>query len=213
MKTRIASLLPLLALAACAKNNASVEIAAVCAPPKDASKCSFSSKCDMVNIGYNAIDVGVAGASLWLFLQVNNQLPNNGNLQTGRLNTNDAWVNEYEITFDVGLSDVTGPVPGGASMIPAGSSSVISILPIDATAASTLSTAVPAGAGINIVGHLRLKGVYADTTAFETGVFDVAIYACSSCSGTPPTCAAGDYLAVCPASWAQSPKSFKCVTP
>ncbi len=213
MKTRIASLLPLLALAACAKNNASVEIAAVCAPPKDASKCSFSSKCDMVNIGYNAIDVGVAGASLWLFLQVNNQLPNNENLQTGRLNTNDAWVNEYEITFDVGLSDVTGPVPGGASLVPAGGSTVISILPIDATAAATLATAVPAGAGINIVGHLRLKGVYADTTAFETGVFDVAIHACSACSGTAPTCAAGDYLAVCPPSWAQSPKSFKCVTP
>ncbi len=212
MKTRTGLLLlPLAALAACADNKVSVEIQTICAPPDDADKCMFASTCEAQNIGHNTLDVSVSN-SLWLFLQVANQLPNNENLGDNRLNSNDAWVNEYSVEFDIALPESTGPILGSA-WIPAEGSSVISVLPINETVASTLGGVIPGGAALDLVGHLRLRGVYGDTTEFETGVFDVPMRVCNGCVGPAPTCpTAGDVLAVCP-KWGQSPASFKCVTP
>ncbi len=205
--------LAVLALAACAKNNASIEIAAVCAPPDDAQKCSFSSTCDAETIGRIRLDVAVTNY-LWLFIQVNNQTPNNAKSDTGRVNTNDAWVHEYTVTFDgISLPDAQATILGSA-YVPAAGSAVISVTPITEALGNTLAGQIPAGGARDVVGHLRLRGVYGDTTEFETGDFDIPIRLCSGCIGPGPgACAtAGQFPFVCP-HWGQTPASVKCAQP
>src|SRR5512138_781996 len=100
MKTRLnrLALLVVAALLACRKNDASIEIYAVCAPPDDAEKCESSGKCDRFLLGRPAVwtrispgtpPTGVYQNDLTLILQVNNQLPNNANGDAFRVNTND----------------------------------------------------------------------------------------------------------------------------
>jgi hypothetical protein len=211
MKTRIGLLLlPLVALAACVDNNASIEIATICAAPDDATECAFSSsQCGQTWIGQTTLDISVS-SSLWIMLQVNNQLPNNESLDENRLNTNDAWVHGYVVEFDIGLPDVEATILG-AAWVPAENSTVVSLEPIDETAAAALSI-IPLGGGVDIVAHLRLRGVYGDTTEFETGEFDIPIRVCNGCMGVPACATAGDVRFFCPKA-GQLPASSECVTP
>src|SRR5574342_645064 len=118
MKTRRALLLSLLSAAACADNNASVRISALCLPPEDPTSCTFSSTCDAQFIGQTVIDVGATN-HLWTIVQVDNLLPNNAKPDTFRTNTNDAFVQEYEVEYSgFPLSTGTGTVLGSA-VIPA----------------------------------------------------------------------------------------------
>src|SRR6266496_3523076 len=98
MKTRLALLLPLLALAACADNNASVRLAQICLPPDDPKTCSFASTCDAEFIGQNTLDVDLT-KYVWMAVQADNQRPDNKNLDVSRLNTSTAWGQEIEVEY------------------------------------------------------------------------------------------------------------------
>jgi hypothetical protein len=209
MKTRRSLLLALLSLAACADNNASVRVTALCLPPEDPTTCTFSSTCDAQYIGQTIIDVGATN-HLWTIVQVDNLLPNNGNTDTFRTNTNDAFVQEYEVEYSgLPFPTATGSVLGSAT-VPAGGSTVISVLAVNEATAATLT--VPAGSYADLVAKLRLKGVYADTTKFETGDFQIPVRVCNGCIGSL-TCTLPDVPAYCPPNPGQMPASAKCVTP
>jgi len=193
MKTRLAALaLATLALA-CADNGASIEPFAICAPPEE--ECVFSSECDLQFIGRLALDQAVS-PQLWIFIQVNNQLPVNGDLSAGRVNTNDAFVTEYEVEYEGAAS---GSSMGRLqSVVPASGSAVISVF------------LQPPPATGEVVAKLRLKGNYADQSDFETAEFEIPITVCQGCLGFPG-CPVGEVLtSVCPPTAGQSPIAVTC---
>jgi hypothetical protein len=185
MNTRalaLATALAGIALGACSAATESVELGftAICFPTKD---CTFAATCDQQLMGSPAIDVSVA-RSLWVAVQMDNRLPNNADATVGRVNTNDAHVTSFEITYtDFPLSSV---VQLTQQRIPAAGTTTVQLyvvppqaLPIAAPAASTQSVA-----------HVRAKGYYDNGSSFETGEFPVAFRYCSGCVGSI-SCPAG----------------------
>lgn len=180
MKTRLTSLAPLVALAVafsgCAEDNdASITMRAICMPTDD---CTFSSTCDAQYIGYPTVDVAVT-QSLWLFLEVANQLPNNADAALFRSNTNDAQITEAVIEYErVALPRVA---VGSAFLVPANGSAVISVqvIPESLGAGAVLAGAAP----VEAIANVRLRGRYVHGDDFETGEFPVAIRICSGCLG------------------------------
>jgi hypothetical protein len=221
MKTRLELLLPLIALLACtAENNASIKVFGICAVPDDPSNCSFAATCDAQSIGPNVLDVGQpidqGSNRLWVFVQVNNQLPENTNLNTFRTNTNDAYVHEAVVEYPgTGLPTTTSPILGSA-VVPADGTAVISVTPIPESVGAILQTpgAVPAGSIIDGFAKLKLKGVLGDTTKFETGSFDIPIRACNGCIGALVCNDPNKPIrAVCPPNDGQLPASAACLSP
>jgi hypothetical protein len=223
MKARLATLaLPLLALAGCVDNNASVRIDSICLPPEQSDKCTFSSTCSAQFIGMTVLDLDQSSArTLWLFVQIDNQLPSNENAGLNRTNTNDAFVQEYEIAYPgTGLPTARGPIPGSA-IVPANGNAVISLPAIDGATGQLITNALGAGAQVDGIAEVKLHGVYADTTKFVTGVFKVPLRVCRGClgaivndiQGQVAACSnATDARFFCPQG-GQSPASTKCVAP
>lgn len=184
MKTRAATLvsaaLLLGALAGaggCADNRASISVQMICTPTED---CAFAPTCDTQALGPAVYDRTTAGGALVLFLQVANQLPNNADLATGRVNTNDAHVDEI-------VTELEGAVAGVVSVgintyVPAGGTAVVeTIIPI------------PLGLDGEALANVRLRGYYDHGDRFETGEFPVTVLLCSGCLGA--TCGG---LGACP---------------
>jgi hypothetical protein len=216
MKTRALFLVPLLALLACAKTNAPIEVVAICLPPDDAEACEFADTCDAQSIGLSAMDTSVTDV-LWLIIEVHNQTLNNANGDIGRVNTQDAFVHEARVTFDgAAVSESRFPILGSAH-VPADGSAVISVLGIDEAVGAEFISLLPAfGDKVDVVGHMRLRGVYADTTTFETGDFDVPIRVCNGCIGaflSVPCPTLGDFRSICPRNDGQMPLSTSCSAP
>lgn len=193
MKTRLAALaLASLALA-CADNGASIQPFAVCAPPD--TECAFGGECDAHYIGPIVLDESVS-MRLWLFIQVNNQLPNNADVTAGRVNTNDAYLTEYTVDYEGAAS---GSSMGRLqSIVPAGGSAVVSVY------------LQPPPATGQVIAKLRFKGSYVDQSDFETAAFEIPVELCSGCvgalacpGGTAPT-------AVCPPADGQLPVALTC---
>ncbi|HEY6003908.1 MAG TPA: hypothetical protein VIV57_13610 [Anaeromyxobacter sp.] len=214
MKKRLALLLSLLAAAGCtAQNNASVKFAGMCLPPDDPTTCTFSATCSGQFIGQSTVDVGVTN-KFWAVIQVDNQMPNNENLSNFRTNTNDAYVQEFEVEYSgAPLPITTGPVLG-SGVVPAAGSTVISVLPVPEIVGTVLQGSVGLGGAIDIVAKMRLRGVYGDTTKFETGVFEFPLRVCNGCVGSFQTgCALPDIAFICPPNDGQLPVSAQCTTP
>jgi hypothetical protein len=184
MKTRALLLaLPLLAVLSCRDNLASVQIQAVCMPTKT---CLFGATCDAQFIGFPTVDA-VQSGQLWLMLQVANQLPNNASSERGKLNTNDAHLDEVVVDYE------GAPLPRDTYVlanqrVPAAGTAVVSVLPIRRSAATSAALAAfaPTAATRDMVANVRLRGYTDDGSRFETGEFPVSIHVCSSCvSGCP----------------------------
>jgi hypothetical protein len=209
MKTRLALLLALMAVAGCAKNNASVRVNAVCAVPDD---CKFSgTTCSNVYIGQIAVDLAHTN-ELILFIQVDNLLPSNENANTFKTNTNDAFVHEYELEYVGFPGTVTASVIGSAT-VPANSSQIVTVNLLPPDAAAQVMGMVPAGSQLDVVAKLRLKGVLADTTSFETGEYEVRGRVCNGtgCADVVgKTCTAPAVPAFCP-NFGQTPTTPLCV--
>jgi hypothetical protein len=213
MKTRALFLVPLLALLACAKTNAPIEVVAICAPPDDPKVCTFSDECDAQYIGWTVIDLDETNY-LWTMIQVNNQAANNGNTDIGRVNTADAWVQEARIEYrGANVADSRYPILGTAS-VPADGSAVISVLAVSEAVGTEFATQVPALGTLDVVGTLRLRGVYADTTEFETGDFEIPIRVCRGCVGALAGCAdPTEVVFTCPPNPGQMPARTACAAP
>ena len=198
MKTRLAAIALAAVLGALAgasgctvDNRASIQVRSICAPSAD---CTFKATCDAQYIGYPTLDQAAsASGNLWLFIEVANQLPNTQDLATGRLNTNDAHVDETAIEYEGALAGTS--FVGSNIFVPAQGSSIVSVtLSLGSAVAGT------AAAPSEVVAHVRLRGYLDDGTRFETGDFPITVKVCDT--GCAPTAAAaGCDLAkpVCPA--------------
>jgi hypothetical protein len=158
--------------AGCAQDRMSLEIQAGCYPSDD---CTFADACDTQFIGTYAV---VANTSLRIFLQVANQVPNNEDLATGRVNSNDAHVTGVTVDFAGARSGTFDVTSIANQIIPAGGTAVIGIT-IPASAATTGT----------VNAQVRMTGYYDNGREFETGDFpvnynQVAAGSLTSCSGT-----------------------------
>src|SRR5512147_3013020 len=103
MKTRltvacIALLGALAAASGCVDNRASVQVQYLCEPTPD---CTFSNGCDTQYAGYVIYDPATSTAGgVVVFLNVKNQLADNSDVTLGRLNTNDAHVDETRVELE-----------------------------------------------------------------------------------------------------------------
>jgi hypothetical protein len=155
----IASTFAVLA-AGCAPDRMSLEVKTFCAPTVD---CTFGATCTTQYLGTYAVD---SASGLWLFMQVDNQLADNSDIGTMRVNSNDAHVTVAN------------------QAVPAAGSAVIGIM--------IPSGGVP---GV-VTAQIRLTGYYDNGREFETGDIPlnyeiVAVGALGTCT-TTQACPPGD---------------------
>jgi hypothetical protein len=188
MKTRALPLaLPLLLLLSCTReNHASVAVQLICYPT---DTCTFSSTCDKTLIGSALLDVSVSHSAM-LFLQVENQLTDNTNKDSGLLNTNGAHVNQVSVSYDqVALPTDNYYVSNMG--IPAGSKSVIAIDAVRDLPQNFAALNAGGAANETLVAKIKLRGYYDDGSNFETGEFTTGIDLCAGCIPLPQ-CPAGN---------------------
>jgi hypothetical protein len=209
VNTRLAALASALALAVgtsgCEDNLASIQIQTVCAPTED---CTFTGECDAQYISWPTLDVAASARdAMALYLEVQNQMPDNSDPAINRTNTNDAHVDETVIEYDeIALPRV---LVRSNFWVPAGGSSVfkVEVIPDALQAGATLGAFAPTAEPREMVARLRMRGYLDDGTRFETGEFPVLVRVCSGCVGLQ--CAGGP---TCPPdSDGQLP--IACVTP
>src|SRR5512140_692221 len=111
------------AASGCADNRASIQVQYVCEPT---ATCAFANGCDTQSSGQAIYDPATSTAGgIVLFLNVKNQLPSNDSAGAGRLNTNDAHVDETSVELE-GL--VTGRQTLAANAyVPAGGKGVVGV--------------------------------------------------------------------------------------
>lgn len=184
MKTKIAALALLLAVSACRDNNASVELFGICSFP---DTCTFSGKCGTFTLEVPTLDLAIsANDQLWLAIEVHNQLQNNADPTSGRTNTNDAFVQEYAVEYEgLPLAGISGRM---LQTVPANGTAVITLFPITTAVGRALTTLVtplqnpPEAAPYrDIVAKVRVKGIYANGSEFETGSMEIPVHVCKNC--------------------------------
>ena len=216
MKTRIALFAgaAALLLSGCVKNSVSVEAFAICAPPTDASTCTFSAKCDAQLIGNPAYDADFAVTGLLLPIEFHNNMPTDQDANQGHPNSKDAFVQQVEISYDSGgvipLADATIDMN---QSVPQNGTAVLGIVALEFSEVPAIQAALTGGEIVSVVADMKFKGVFEDGTSFETGSFRQPIQVCRDCIGTPACPTATDVVsAYCPAP-GQEPMSFVCSTP
>ncbi len=201
MKTRtLAATVTALALVAsgCAAEFSPVVIYEICAPPTPDSttgQCTYPSTCDATLAGTPVLDVVTAQLDLRLPIQINHTLTDNSKTSAGGVNTNDAWVQSFEMTYSGAtlasrtvVQAVTVPTGGNAS-------TQLDLVPtayFDALDPGSSATR-------DIVVNVRAKGNFMSQSAFTTAWFQVPVRVCNGCLSTA-VCPAGDTLATCPPS-------------
>lgn len=196
-----------------AKPSGTVEIFAACSPPAPdtASKaCIYpTGHCDTVPLGTYALDVAVAPA-MAIALEVHNQLPDNTNKDTGHQNTNNAYIDTYEVSYSApfAIPGVSGSIQ---NVVPSEGSDIVLVELVRDAAMTAIATAVTAGGpGVEISAEVKLKGKLGDQSSFETAPRRFGIVVCNAgfCVAPLPACTTGTPIA-CP--WAgQSPAMPGC---
>jgi hypothetical protein len=192
MKTRALLLaLPLLAagaLGACRDDSASLQVQAICFPTDD---CTFGTTCDNTAFSPVILDRNV-GDHVDLYIQIENQTPNNENLDVGRTNTNDAQVDQITIEYDGPA--IPRQVLGANVYVPANETNLIKIrvIPVGYSLAGGVLDAFATAAGTEMTARVRLGGSWYDGSRFETAEFPITVKVCEGCLGTGcgsfPTC-------------------------
>lgn len=183
----------------------SVQMAQICSATDD---CTFAATCDQQHIGSVIIDVSLTN-ELVLFLQMNNQLQNNADLASGRVNTNNAHLTQVTVEYDGVALPSGGSSPPANIQIPANGSTTAGVVAVHAAAGNALALlpALPVEFTARIKGH----GYFDNGRTFETGEYPVRMVACDGCLGviacTPPA-----LPQACPG-FGQTPAAQTCVTP
>jgi hypothetical protein len=215
MRTRLVLVsLAAAALACTVENDASIQVRQVCDYPKPGS-CVFSSgKCDQIIMDPPWIDL-LARAELVLPIQWDNNLPDNSDASSGRLNTNVARVESYKMSYSAsGLSipDVEVAVVGAA--VDTGASTVDDVLVMPFAITNMLLAATP----VTVLVEVRAKGHLAGGTSFETAPLRVPVVVFASQAATAYqaalACTTGQVPKTCPDDfWGQFPATGGCVAP
>lgn len=213
MKTRSPLLLvPLLALGAgCAVDNmASIEIWGLCGFPKEAATCTTSGECETVIASRpfaftSALALDGTGPYVYgfdLFVQVNNQLPNNADPVRFRTNTNDFTIEEYRLTFTSSPALPLPPYAFRATHIVPASGSVTPLIPLIPPEIMVLIDAANPtylyGPGALVEVTVEIFGHLQDGTEILTAPFVVPIDVIDATAGAPTCGGTGSAVAVCP---------------
>jgi hypothetical protein len=200
-------LLPLAFLgAACSAKPPTVAFNQVCAPP-DATNCTFSATCDAQYIGPPTVDLGVTNL-LWLTVEVHNQASDNTDEVIGRVNTQDAFLQEIDVSYSGGSLAIGDASTRVQQTVPANGTAVISIYPIP-TSAGLGPGSLGAGTSTTVIAKVKGKGIFGDGSSFETPDWEVPVTLCNGCLGAI-ACAAGQTLSLCPPNNGQAPLTFTC---
>ena len=206
MKNRI---LPLVALAAvlCGcpqENHVGPEFLAICANPEpDTGGCIYSSTCDAIALFNYQYDPAVA-PDLLVPIEIFNQLVDNSDPSSGRLNTNDAVIQQWRFEYWYGGVMVNTAAANQTLVVPA-SSHAVGLVPVIPAELNGWASAMPPG---DIVVDVRAAGRYADERYFETGPFRVPV---GVTTYVPYFCTAPDVLRACPQIGQSG--TYACVTP
>lgn len=192
MKTRALTVL-LLALVAtgCRENLGSVAPFGVCGFPDDAEACEMEPTCARYladRPGVFLIDSLGFDNELLLWIQWNNQMPDNSDATTGRTNTNTFYIEEYEIAFTTTartaadavppLAAITIPtvtVPALAPPVPTEGSTVsqVSVIPVEI--GQYLQALLPDSGPAIVIAEVKAIGRLGDDSRFESGTIKIPV--------------------------------------
>lgn len=163
-------------------DHASVQIFAVCAPPEDATLCGFDGACDRLLASdrpfvVSQVDFGLGPAAnqLEMFVQFDNQMPDNADPSSGRVNTNDFVLEDYQISLSGPLGAAGTFVHPANATVPAESSFVPVVPIIPAVAMPFVAAQIPPGTTGLAVAEVVARGRFLDGSHHETGPFRVAV--------------------------------------
>ncbi|HET8539365.1 MAG TPA: hypothetical protein VFL83_05790 [Anaeromyxobacter sp.] len=166
----------------CVDNRASIQVQMICQPTSD---CTFPEDgCELEYAGYPVYDRALGtGDVLRVFLQIANQLADNSDASSGRLNTNGAHVDEIETEL---AGVVSGTYTVGVNAFIETSS--VSVLAVPIPVGDSSLVGAPTG---ELLARVRFRGYYDDGTRWETGAFPITALVCSGCltakCGTAPS--------------------------
>jgi hypothetical protein len=159
-----------------------MQIQSICMPN---DTCEFKDTCDMQYIGFPTLDTSASATdALWLLLQVENQTPDNENVDAGRLNTRDAHIDESTVEYEGPA--IPKQVQAVNYLVPAESHAVVSVMAIPPGFEGVLDPYGATTTGRQMLAKIRLRGYWDDGTRFETAEFPVGVKICSGCVGTCP---------------------------
>ncbi|HEU4383077.1 MAG TPA: hypothetical protein VFR85_06165 [Anaeromyxobacteraceae bacterium] len=209
MKTRI---LPLLALAGALfgcvqENHASPEFTGICANPAPSDTgCSYAATCEQYAL-FNYYYDPFAAADLEVPIEMRNQLADNSDPSSGRINTNDAVIQQFNFEYLIGGNTPVLTASEDVNFTLPAASSKTAIVPVIPASLNGLMRTLPAGTAFVVA--VRAAGRYADERYFETGPFRVP--AGVATYSPPLICTAPDFLAACPKIGQSG--SYACLTP
>jgi hypothetical protein len=188
-----------LGLSACSAEFSPVGIFEICSPPSPdttSGACVYPATCDAGMAGTPVLDVATAKLDFRLPVQIDNSLTDNSSVADGRINTNDAYIQSFEMTYTGAALDPWN-VSAAITVPTAGSSgALLRLIPI----AYFPALAPPGSAITNIVVNVRGHGVLASQSSFTTAWFKVPVAVCSGCLAASFTCTPPALVASCPSS-------------
>ena len=161
------------------------------------------------------LDVGGGGDNaLLLWMQWNNQLLDNADESSGRVNTHNFYIEKYKLSFtgpvpipDIAVEALAPPVPAEGT-----ATGIVTAIPIPIT--QYLKTALPvSGEPVLVVVDVIASGRLGDDSAYETGSFKIPVDVYNT---TFPgfTCPPGEVVtAVCPNDGQTASVNCEAVTP
>jgi hypothetical protein len=189
-----------LLLAGCSSQFSGVGIVGICSPPAPDSatlSCLYPAACDTFFAGTAVLDATTGQASGLDFrvpVEIDNSLPNNADTGNGRINTNDAQIQSFEVTYP-GTSVPTWNVPATVTVRAAGTSgALIRLIRVQDFAAF----APPGSSTRQVIASVRAHGILGSQDSFVTAWFDVPISVCSGCLAAGPCPTGKNYVAACP---------------
>jgi len=198
MKTRtLAAATLAFGLSACAAEFSPVSIFEVCKPPDPDTangSCLYPATCDAGLAGTPVLDVLTAQLPFRLPVQIDNALLDNSLAADGRINTNTAHIQSFEMTY-TGAALAPWSV-GGATTVPTSGSAgaVLPLIPV----AYFPAIVPPGSATTNIVVNVRAHGILDSQDSFTTAWFKIPVAVCAGCLASSFACTPPAVLVTCP---------------
>ena len=171
-----------LVTAACSAQYSSVFVADACTPPTPDSTtgaCVYSATCDSVLASQPRLDASVATGDFRLPLEIDNSLADNSSAPNGTVNTNDAFVQSFEMQYSAGVALSPSTVAATFRVPTTGSATYVVPL-IPATDFPALAAAAGSGT-LDVIVNVRAKGILASQSSFTTAWFQVPVRVCNYC--------------------------------
>ena len=213
MKIRtLAAAAAALGLSACSAEFSPVGIFAICSPPtpdNTTGSCLYPATCETIFAGTPVLDVTTAQLDFRMPVQINNALTDNSNKANGRINTNDAFIQSFEMTY-TGASVQPWTIGASITVPTAGSSgAVLRLIPVEYFPALV----PPGSATMSMVVNVRAHGILASQDSFTSAWFQVPVRVCAGCLASSLACTPPAVLVSCPSAVSLGAQPGQTVTP